>query len=301
MNSLHLGLTPWRWQQTTARSYADQAALAESWGYQSFWLPENHFNSARPIPDPLMILAAAAVTTEHIQLATTSLLLPVRHPMQIAEQVAVLDQLSNGRVLLGLGRGYQKPLYRAYQVSISKKRDIFAEHLQQIIAAWRGDTIVTLEDGAEVKLSPLPVQRPHPPLWMAAFGPKALAQTANLGLPYLASPLESLSTLQQNWRNLREINPNMPGTVPIMRTVYLTEDKTLARQLRDHIAQVKTPFNTDNQNWAIIGDQHEVTDTLAEYKQCLGLSHLIIGGLNLPRLSEQQWQQSLQQLITLEL
>lgn len=301
MNTLHLGLTPWRWQQTTARSYAEQAALAEAWGYQSFWLPENHFNSARPIPDPLMILAAAAVTTEHIKLATTSLLLPVRHPMQIAEQVAVLDQLSNGRVLLGLGRGYQKPLYRAYQVSISKKRDIFEDNLQQIIKAWRGDSIVCLEDGSEVTLAPLPVQKPHPPLWMAAFGPKALAQTASLGLPYLASPLESLNTLQQNWRSLREMNSEMSNTVPIMRTIYITDDKNTARQLRDHIAQVKPPFNTDNQNWAIIGDRYEVVDTLAEYKQRLGLTHLIIGGLNLPRLSEAQWQQSLQQLVKLDI
>ena len=115
-NALHLGLTPWL--APIGRSAADlvrQAELAEGWGYESFWLPENHFGEGA-IPDPLMLLAAVAGATQTIRLATTSFLLPLRHPIQAAEQVAVLDQLSNGRVILGVGRGFQPAMFDAFNV-----------------------------------------------------------------------------------------------------------------------------------------------------------------------------------------
>ena len=104
---MRLGLTPWIISGTVdAQSLSRQAALAENWGYESFWLPENHFTGDGAIPEPLMLLAGAAASTTKIRLATTSFLLTLRHPLQAAEQVAVLDQLSNGRVILGVGRGY---------------------------------------------------------------------------------------------------------------------------------------------------------------------------------------------------
>ena len=93
---MHLGLTPWRISgRLSAAQLADQGALAERWGYRSFWLPENHFTSGTTsaarnsaIPEPLLLLAAVAARTRSIRLATTSYLLPLRHPLQAAEQVA---------------------------------------------------------------------------------------------------------------------------------------------------------------------------------------------------------------------
>ena len=99
---MRLGLTPWDFDDRSAAALSQQASRAEALGYESFWLPENHFNPGA-IPDPLMLLAAVAAATKRIQLATTSYLLPLRNPLQAAEQVAVLDQLSGGRVLLGVG------------------------------------------------------------------------------------------------------------------------------------------------------------------------------------------------------
>ena len=86
---MHLGLTPWRiGSRVNAHELGRQGALAESWGYRSFWLPESHFAADGAIPDPLMLLAAVAAHTTTIRLATTSYLLPLRHPLQAAEQVA---------------------------------------------------------------------------------------------------------------------------------------------------------------------------------------------------------------------
>ncbi|MYE11952.1 MAG: LLM class flavin-dependent oxidoreductase, partial [Gammaproteobacteria bacterium] len=93
MTRLHLGLTPWIVSgMADAATLARQGELAESWGYESFWLPENHFGGEGAIPEPLMLLAAVAARTRTLRLATTSYLLPLRNPLQAAEQVAVLDR-----------------------------------------------------------------------------------------------------------------------------------------------------------------------------------------------------------------
>ena len=239
--SLHIGITPWDLASAhTAHWLAEQAAYAEQLGFDSFFLPENHFGGRGSVPEPLMLLAAVAARTRRIKLGTTSLLLPVRHPLQAAEQVAVLDQLSEGRVILGLGRGYQAPLYRAFDVPLAEKRRVFADTLEVMLRAWRGESVV--DDGDAVVLSPLPVQQPHPPLWVAAFGPKALAQTARLRLPYLASPMETLDTLAANYAGLAQPQAdvalqqdarNAPQAqaaldVPVMRT-YTSVDSPAGR------------------------------------------------------------------------
>ena len=188
--ALELGLTPWDFSALTATSLAAQAAYAESLGYRSFWLPENHFN-AHAIPDPLMLLAAVAASTREMRLATSSYLLPLRNPLLAAEQVAVLDQLSEGRVILGVGRGYSRETLNAFAIDPGEKRELFEWAYLRMLSAWRGEAVSLHADGsAAVTVMPRPVQQPHPPIWVAAFGPKALAQVGRLGLPYLASPIE---------------------------------------------------------------------------------------------------------------
>jgi alkanesulfonate monooxygenase SsuD/methylene tetrahydromethanopterin reductase-like flavin-dependent oxidoreductase (luciferase family) len=157
--TLHLGITPWHLNPPTAASIGDQAAFAEANGYQSFWLPENHFGDGA-LPDPLMLLASAATSTSSIQLATTSYLLTLRNPLQAAEQVAVLDQLSGGRVLLGVGRGYAPEMLRAFHVPVAEKRRIFAWTLDLMQKAWSGEAI-SLDGDPEhaVMVHPRPVQQ----------------------------------------------------------------------------------------------------------------------------------------------
>ncbi|GIS97567.1 MAG: hypothetical protein CM1200mP24_08510 [Gammaproteobacteria bacterium] len=185
---MRLGLTPWIISGTVdAQTLSRQAALAENWGYESFWLPENHFTGDGAIPEPLMLLAGAAASTTKIRLATTSFLLTLRHPLQAAEQFAVLDQLSNGRVILGVGRGYAPDMLAAFNVPAKDKRQIFKTVLDTMRRAWTGEPITMEGSSKPVTISPLPFQKPYPPIWVAAFGPKALRQAGMLGMPYLAS------------------------------------------------------------------------------------------------------------------
>ncbi|MCY3841381.1 MAG: LLM class flavin-dependent oxidoreductase [Gammaproteobacteria bacterium] len=292
---MHLGLTPWRISgQVDAHALARQAALAEEWGYESFWLPESHFAGDAAIPDPLMLLAAVSARTRTIRLGTTSYLLPLRHPLQAAEQVAVLDRLSGGRVILGVGRGYQPTMFDAFEVSRKDKRRLFEACLTTMQRAWKGEPV---GDGSgEARLSPLPVQEPHPPVWVAAFGPKALAQAGRLGLPYLASPMEPLGRLRENLRRHGEAceaaGVARPVEVPIMRTLFVSDDRGLVAQVREQLglaarqlASVGRPgVSLEADDWAIVGDPSAVADKVAAYRETLGMTHLVVTRLRIGRV-----------------
>src|SRR5262245_39284154 len=114
--ALEIGLTPWEFPaHADADRLCAQAERAEALGFHSFWLPEGHFSGPGAIPQPLLCHAAIAARTRRLRLGTTSYLLPIRHPLQVAEEVAVLDRLSNGRVILGVGRGFRDTLFAAFE------------------------------------------------------------------------------------------------------------------------------------------------------------------------------------------
>jgi alkanesulfonate monooxygenase SsuD/methylene tetrahydromethanopterin reductase-like flavin-dependent oxidoreductase (luciferase family) len=301
---LHLGLTPWLVPiGRRADELSRQAVLAEEWGYESFWLPENHFGEGA-IPEPMMLLSAVAGATKTIRLGTTSYLLPLRHPLQAAEQVAVLDQLSGGRVILGVGRGYQPALFDAFNVARADKREIFADCLATMRRAWNGEAIGA---DANVSLWPRPVQQPHPPIWVAAFGPKALRQAGSMGLPYLASPMESFNVLVDNYARhadaCRQAEAAIPEIVPIMRTVFVSRDAAQLDRVRDALtAQVvamraqandtmRTRMPETVEEWGIVGTPEQALARIAEYRDRLGMTHLIatrlrIGGIDAHALEE---------------
>jgi len=293
MSRLHVGLTPWRSDSSGAADpLAAQGERAESLGFASFWLPESHFGARGALPQPLLLLAAIAARTRKLKLGTTSYLLPVRHPLQIAEDVAVLDRLSEGRVILGVGRGFRSDLYAAFAVPVREKRDRFQAALEQMIRAWSGEPVAFDGEGGEaVRLAPLPLQQPHPPLWVAAFGPKAVEQAGRLGLPYLASPIEPLDVLAENHARHRDVLPDgakAPGlAVPVMRTVFICDDDACAKRVREALvtqttalaasraASIRRSADADVASFALIGSGTEVADGIARYREKLGMTHLI--------------------------
>lgn len=283
---MHLGLTPWRPAANDhAHSLTEQARWAEQVGYDSFWLAENHFNTDA-IPEPLMLLASVAASTTTIKLATSSYLLPLRHPLHAAEQVAVLDQLSQGRLILGLGRGMGADMFRAFDIEPKDKRQLFKSNLDVMISAWRGEKVKHDQDKrGGVVLHPLPKQQPHPPLWVAAFGPKALQQAGKLGLPYLASPIEALSDLHNNYliyhQACADAGRAIPVIRPVMRMVFISEDEKALKRVRRTLSERyrDSPWRSDNtglDDWTIVGNRAFARAKISEYREQLGLSHLII-------------------------
>jgi|TARA_B100000768_G_scaffold177124_1_gene190838 alkanesulfonate monooxygenase SsuD/methylene tetrahydromethanopterin reductase-like flavin-dependent oxidoreductase (luciferase family) len=294
LTPLHLGLTPWNFHDMSAASLCDQAQFAEAQGYQSIWVPENHFGP-QAIPDPLMLLASIAGATQSIRLGTTSFLLTLRNPLQAAEQVVVLDRLSGGRLMLGVGRGYAPEMLRAYHVPVAQKRKIFAWTLDLMKRAWMGEAI-TLDENPDnaVEVHPRPIQQPHPPIWVAAFGPKALAQAGRLGLPYLSSPMESMSTLEQNYAQHRfaaeEEGVAKPSDVPLMRTVFVSKEVRQIEKLRQLMLEQSENSRLGEgetlDDWTIIGEPSYVRERVDEYRQRLGMTHLIATRIRVAGLEE---------------
>ena len=271
---LHIGVTAWDMGLPgTAEQFARQAERAEALGLDSFWLPEFHFDEGAPLPQPLLPLAAVAARTRRLRVGTGSYLLPIRHPVQVAEEVAVLDRLSAGRVILGVGRGYRAGLFDAFGVVAKEKRDRFERALDAMVAAWAGEPVGWEED-RPVRLVPRPVQDPHPPIWIAAFGPRALEQAGRLGLPYFASPIESMEALGLNFDRFREAwaaaGTTALAEVPIMRTTFISRDRARLRDARERLAEqaaslarspvvaIRRGAGVRPEDWALVGEPEAV-------------------------------------------
>ena len=183
-------------EQTPAGRYADvmaQAQLADALGYDMAWLAELHFARRFSVmPAPLLMASALSQTTERIMLGTAVNLLPLHHPLRIAEEVATLDVLSGGRAVFGIGRGSNPNHYRGYGVPIEERNDRFVEGLDLALRAWTEDTLDyngKFYQAENVRLEPKPIQQPHPPVYIASNGADTFPLVGRLGHNILVTPL----------------------------------------------------------------------------------------------------------------
>ena len=255
--------------------------LAEARGLHSVWLPEMHF-APGACSAPLVEIAGYAAVTERVRFGTTSLLLPLHPPEQIAAEIAALDQLSRGRLLIGLGRGFNKKMLEAFDVPPAEKRNRFDAALDQIFSLWA--------EGNERSTPLATYQKPHPPLAVAAFGPKGLAQAAGRGLPYLASPVETLDQIAANQERHRALLPDPSQRVLslVMRTVFVSEEASELHEARASLEgemagrskgmpeAIRNALDAPLDERAVIGTAREVTERLASDQARLSIDLLIV-------------------------
>lgn len=165
-------------------------------GYDSLFGIHHYLSGLRTL-QPLPLLARLIPHTGSMQIGTGILIVPLGHPVHWAEEVATLDQLSGGRFVLGVGSGYRNEEFHAFGVPRAERTSRLVESLEVMTKLWTGEP-VTHEgrhfslDGA--RLSVLPVQRPHPPIWVGANSPAGIARAARLGYPWLAP-----ANVKRNW------------------------------------------------------------------------------------------------------
>jgi alkanesulfonate monooxygenase SsuD/methylene tetrahydromethanopterin reductase-like flavin-dependent oxidoreductase (luciferase family) len=150
----------------------EQIQLAEEMGYDFVIVAEHHFSNYGMSPAPLLQAMAIAERTKRLRIATAVLVLPEWQPLRLAEEVAVLDNLTGGRFICGIGRGYQPYEFGGFGYTLDESRGRFQECLDVLLKAWMSETDFTY-DGEYVKVPnarvvwPKPLQKPHPPLWLA--------------------------------------------------------------------------------------------------------------------------------------
>ena len=170
----------------------EQALAAERLGFNSVWLPEHHFGGFGVMPTPNQCLAYVAARTSRVKLAQATVLLPCNQPLRAAEEVAVLDVLSNGRAIFSAGRGYDEREYRAFEIPFAESRTRFDEELELVRKAWTEEDFTfagqhhTIPD--PVTIYPRPVQQPHPPVYVACFSEPTMRVAAELGFNIIFAP-----------------------------------------------------------------------------------------------------------------
>jgi alkanesulfonate monooxygenase SsuD/methylene tetrahydromethanopterin reductase-like flavin-dependent oxidoreductase (luciferase family) len=220
------------------RNELEQLVEAEQQGYDSVWLAEHHFSRYGIGPAIHLTAAHLAARTSRVRIGTAVTILPFMHPIRVAEEIAVLDILSQGRIDWGVGRGYQRHEFEGYGIDIEQSHLIFREQLEIIRRAWTGERFAW--DGEffrfpELQVLPTPVQRPHPPIWIAALSPSTLEWAADRGYPILTDQFSPISRIEET-RSVYFERASRAGVdveeveLPTLRQVYVGESQKQARE-----------------------------------------------------------------------
>ena len=204
-----------------------EAQLAEASGFDSCFFGEHHQDKDGFLPSPLIVATAVAARTTRLRVGTSVILLPLHHPVRVAEDVITLDIISKGRVILGVGIGYQPADFRAFAVPMEHRVALFEEGVEIIRQCWTGEPFsfkgahYTLED---VQIRPRPIQRPSPPLWIGGSVPVAARRAGRIADAFVGTP----STNLENTRGLADAYTQAAGQAGRQPQVVLMRDAWVA-------------------------------------------------------------------------
>ena len=176
----------------------EEAIYAEQVGLHSAWIGEHHFSTLGVLSCPDLVLAYVAARTTRIRLAPAVTVLPLHHPIRVAEQWATLDLLSGGRVDFAAGRGYDRREYQPFNVNFDNNQSLFEEGLEIVRNLWAADGPIS-HRGAnyhfdQIAITPRPIQRPLP-AYVASFSPPSIELAGRLGCGLIVAPFAAAMTL----------------------------------------------------------------------------------------------------------
>jgi alkanesulfonate monooxygenase SsuD/methylene tetrahydromethanopterin reductase-like flavin-dependent oxidoreductase (luciferase family) len=181
----------------------ERIEIMDRTGYDAVWLAEHHFSSFSVCPSVHMVGTLAAARTRRLRIGTGVSLAPFYHPLRLAEEVALLDVVSGGRVNWGAGRGFARVEFEAFGVPPEESTSRFREAVEIVLRAWTDDRLHF--DGQHyrfdrIEVLPKPMQRPHPPVWMAASSDGAIDWAASRGFSILMDPHSSAAEIGRKRR-----------------------------------------------------------------------------------------------------
>lgn len=171
-------------------------------GYDAVWLTEHHFSDYSVCPSIPVMGAHVAARTKRLRIGAGVTLAAFYHPLRLAEEIALLDILSGGRVDWGAGRGFDDREFRTFRVPVAESQARFREAVDVVMQAWARDRLTykgQFFSFNDVEVLPKPLQQPHPPMWVAAGSPDATKWAASAGYSILIGPHGSHVDIRQQW------------------------------------------------------------------------------------------------------
>jgi probable F420-dependent oxidoreductase len=279
----------------------EEVTRAEALGFDSVWMEEHHSVANHYWPSPLTVLAGFATRTSRVTLGTDIAVGAFHHPVRLAEDVAMLDVMSGGRVTLGVAIGYKPDEFALYGVPLEKRGARFEEQLAIMKGLWTGERLRF--KGAyytvEGRLEPAPVQKPHPPLWIGGWGDITLRRAATLADNWIPGPTADLKRLLQGKKQFLENRAAAGRTQaitewPLTRDVIIADTDQQARALAEaHImvayrreyaggwrhpfidASIATDLDKLMEDRFIIGGPDQCIAKIRRFVEAYGMTHLI--------------------------
>jgi alkanesulfonate monooxygenase SsuD/methylene tetrahydromethanopterin reductase-like flavin-dependent oxidoreductase (luciferase family) len=213
--------------------------IMDSSGYDAVWLAEHHFSSFSVCPSVHVMGTHVAARTERLRIGMAVTLAALYHPLRIAEEVALLDVLSGGRVNWGAGRGFDRTEFRTFGVPPEESAARFREAVEIVLAAWTQEKLTYAGEYFHfegVEVLPKPLQQPHPPSWVAATSEPAIEWAASRGYTILMDPhsphLELARKRQLYREKLEAAGHEFAGReIPMARLIALANSDAEAREV----------------------------------------------------------------------
>lgn len=236
-------------------SFIEYVIEADRLGFRQFFMVEHHFTGQGQVSASMTLLAYLAARTRHIRLGTAVVVLPWHNPVLVAEQVATLDLLSGGRVDFGIGKGYRQAEFDGFCIPMAEATERFDEAAEIIRKAW---TTPHDKDGGRfshhgkrwhydnIVVEPAPVQRPHPPLWLAAGSHDSIRRAAREGYNLLLDQLAQIDQITQRIAIFREecektgrrYHANMVATARPLQMIHDESEREAAYTTRKRVVSV---------------------------------------------------------------
>lgn len=249
----------------------DFLARAEALGYESAWVVERVLGTIYALESVGLLTYAAAITTR-MRLGSAVLLTALRNPVHLAKSLATLDQLSGGRLIIGVGLGSDPKAYPAYGLSGEGRAARFEEGIEVMKRLWTEPRVTfkgrftTLD---HVAMEPKPAQKPHPPVWFGAHHPNALKRTVALGSGFIGAGSSPTSQFVDEVRLLKGMLADAwrdPAAFPIGKRVYLAIDRERDRAGKRLAEWFAAFYGRPRmaEKVSVFGGPQEVVDGLAE-------------------------------------
>src|SRR5471030_1067573 len=214
----------------------DMVSLAEELGFETAWFAEHHFTNYSISVSPLLMAAHMAGYSRRIKLGTAVIVLPLYHPMRLAQEVALVDQLTEGRLVLGIGSGYQAYEFDRYQLDVEQRNNVLVEHWQLIEAALtqgKTSSLSWCNQQVETDFLLTPLQRPLPPLYVTTTNPALLQRfTRWQATPFITAGWRGTPRLKEMARDARRQwrEAGMAATTPlaVQQYIHVTDSKQAA-------------------------------------------------------------------------